>query len=163
MNAPAITANPKTPTWDALIQRLKRRYNHAHMIKRGRHRIGSIKSPSCLSQGHTQKPFLQFLILVYGQPSSQVRFASVLAKDGYAVAGIITKKNNLLDGFKVIFMRMDGAKLNSKDSYESEWQGSTFGGEEIALGGDGRPVVGIHGRSGLVLDSLGLVQLDVGP
>jgi hypothetical protein len=57
-------------------------------------------------------------------------------------------------------MRIDGTRLNPKDSYESEWIGSQLG-PEIRLGGDGRQVVGILGRAGQVIDALGLVQVDV--
>jgi hypothetical protein len=85
----------------------------------------------------------------------------VKARKGYAVGAIVSKGGHAVDGFKVIFMRIDGARLNPNDSYESDWIGGKGGGPETTLGGDGRPVIGIHGNQGGVVHSLGLVQLDL--
>jgi hypothetical protein len=49
--------------------------------------------------------------------------------------------------------------LDPKDSYWSEWIGSGGEGQEVTLGGDGEPVIGIHGRAGGAIDSLGIIQL----
>ncbi|HMF15668.1 MAG TPA: hypothetical protein VKE98_00605, partial [Gemmataceae bacterium] len=89
----------------------------------------------------------------------------IVAKEGYAVAGIVAKKTEgeiLLHGLKIVFMRIDGAGLNPKDSYESDWVGGQ-GGQDIRLGGDGQPIIGIFGRAGQAIDALGLVQLEVDP
>jgi hypothetical protein len=63
-----------------------------------------------------------------------------------------------VDGFKVIFMRVGKTSLDTNTSYESDWIGGRSGGEEEKLGGDGTPVIGIFGRSGNDLNSLGLIQ-----
>lgn len=55
-------------------------------------------------------------------------------------------------------MRIDGDRLNIQDSYESSWAGGKGGGGETRLGGNGRQVVGIHGRCGADLDAVGLIQ-----
>ena len=94
---------------------------------------------------------------VYGRPGGEM--LTVEARKGYAVAGIVGKGGILVDGFKVIFMRIGKTLLDSKDSYESQWIGGHGGGEERRLGGDGKPVVGIYGKSGDDLNALGLVQI----
>jgi hypothetical protein len=65
----------------------------------------------------------------------------------------------LVEGVKVKFMRIDGAKLDPGDSYESEWCGGGGGNGEL-IGGDGSPVVGIYGRNADALDKVGLIQRD---
>jgi tetratricopeptide (TPR) repeat protein len=122
-------------------------YNH--MVIRG-------LQPICLSAGGTTDG------PAYGLqrdgPSSRI-----VAKEGYAVGGIVAKGGHVLDGFKIVFMRLDGARLDPNFSYESAWLGGRGGGGEMKVGGDGRPVIGVHGRSGQVVEALGLVQLDVSP
>jgi hypothetical protein len=86
-------------------------------------------------------------------------FQEILAKPGYAVAGIVGKRSTRVDGFKVIFMRVAGPLLDPRDSYTSKWIGGTVPGEEVTLGGDGAYVVGIFGRYGADVDCFGLVQI----
>ncbi len=81
----------------------------------------------------------------------------MLAKEGYAVGGIIAKSGNRIDGFRVVFMRLDGDRLDTTDSYESEWFGGRGGGGETLLGGTGNLVIGLHGQQGADLDGVGLV------
>jgi hypothetical protein len=83
----------------------------------------------------------------------------VMAKPGYAVGAIVVKPGDTVDGFRVVFMRVRGKNLDPSDSYESQWMGGMGGGAETKLGGDGKPVIGIHGTSGTNIDSLGLVLL----
>jgi WD40 repeat protein len=89
-----------------------------------------------------------------------------LAKPGYAVGDIVVKTGRALDGFKIIFMRIDGARLDPNDRYESPWLGGRAGSGETSLRGDGRPVIGLHGTvvghaGQQVLGSVGLVQLEL--
>jgi hypothetical protein len=63
-------------------------------------------------------------------------------------------------------MGIDGSRLDPNDRYESPWLGGRGGGGETSLGGEGKPVIGMHGtvvRHGgfRALDSLGLVQFDL--
>ena len=94
---------------------------------------------------------------VYGTPSEAPQEA--VARAGYAVGAIVAKGAVRMDGFKVVFMKITGTSLEPRDSYECAWIGGTGGGPETKLGGDGAPVVGIHGRSGMDLDGVGLIQL----
>jgi hypothetical protein len=61
-------------------------------------------------------------------------------------------------GVRIIFMRIDGARLNPKDSYESpDYLAMTT--DAFLAGGDGKPIVGIHGWwAKQELRGLGVVQ-----
>jgi hypothetical protein len=82
----------------------------------------------------------------------------ILAKSGYAVAGLVARGSARVDGFKLIFMRVSGSRLVPGDRYESGWIGGS-GGIEAVLAGDGSPVIGLHGRQGADTDALGLITL----
>jgi hypothetical protein len=69
----------------------------------------------------------------------------VKAKPGYAVGGLTGKGGLNVEGFSVTFMKVAGDALDPKDQYPSEWVGGMSGGKEKKLGGDGRPVTGLHG------------------
>jgi hypothetical protein len=82
------------------------------------------------------------------------------------VGDVVLKSGRALDGFKIIFMRIEGSRLDPNDRYESPWLGGRGGGPERSLGGEGKPVIGIHGavvgHGGVrALGNLGLVQLDL--
>jgi len=83
----------------------------------------------------------------------------VKAKEGYVVAGIIAKSGHRVDGVRVIFMRVNNARLNPDDTYRSKWIGGDGGGAKIQYAGTGDPIVGIYGRKGHDLDAIGLVLL----
>jgi hypothetical protein len=88
---------------------------------------------------------------------------SIVARPGYAVAGIIAHGGDRLDGFRVVFMRIKGRGLDPSQTYESDWVGGQQGSVPIHLGCDGNPVVGLFGGAGDWVDGLGLVQLEPGP
>ncbi|MEN6459123.1 MAG: tetratricopeptide repeat protein [Thermoguttaceae bacterium] len=98
-----------------------------------------------------------------GQKSGQGWFSpvEVMAKDGYAVGGLVVQEGEHLAGFRVIFMRRNGERLDPKDRYESRWIGGRGGDAEKTLACDGRPVVGIAGRAAKAVASLELIQGDV--
>jgi hypothetical protein len=52
--------------------------------------------------------------------------------------------------------QQDG-RLDPGDAYDSPWVGTPSHGEAITVGGQGIPVIGIHGRRAAVIDALGLV------
>jgi len=80
-----------------------------------------------------------------------------IAKPGYAVGGMVIKAGNSVDGFRLVFMRIRGRRLDPKDSYESQWFGGQGGERETKLGGDGNPVLGIFGANGTNIDAIGLI------
>lgn len=93
---------------------------------------------------------------LHGQKTGDVKTAE--AKAGYAVGAVVAKTGLAVDGFKLVFMRVHDMSLDPKDKYESEWFGGRGGSPETTLGGDGKPLVGIHGRSGDGLDAIGVLQ-----
>ncbi len=74
------------------------------------------------------------------------RVDSAKAKPGYAVGAIEVSAGLWLDGISVTFMKINGAKLDPKDSYSSN-QFGTKSKRTTILGGDGTPVVGIVGKA----------------
>ena len=93
---------------------------------------------------------------IYGKADGKT--GTVEAIPGYAVAGIVGKGGIVVDGFRLIFMRIGKTSLDPRHSYQSDWIGGRGGGAETRLGGDGRPVVGIFGKCDKDLNGLGLIQ-----
>ncbi len=83
----------------------------------------------------------------------------IVAKPGYAVGGMVARGTDRLNAFKLVFMRISGARLAAPDRYESDWIGHRGGGEELTLGGDGTPVLGLFGSAGDEIDGAGLLLL----
>ncbi len=67
----------------------------------------------------------------------------VLAKPGYAVAGITVQWMAAINGLSVTFMRVNVRALDHKSSYESDWIGTKGRGTEKVLGGEGQFVIGV--------------------
>jgi hypothetical protein len=69
----------------------------------------------------------------------------LLAKEGYAIAGLNVHVEKQLLALQPIYMRVDGSKFDPNDSYLGEWVGEQPSAEKITkLAGDGRPVFGIY-------------------
>ena len=66
------------------------------------------------------------------------------AKAGYAVGGIKIRSGAALDQVQLVFMKVDGEKLNPADQYVSPPVGGD-GGEPSQVLSNGSLVVGIHG------------------
>jgi hypothetical protein len=81
----------------------------------------------------------------------------ILARPGYAVAGIDARVAGPLTSVRFEFMRADGDRLDPDDSYVSDWVGHGRG-HLSSVTGDGYPVVGILGRgNSRGIEALGLV------
>ncbi len=94
----------------------------------------------------------------HGLPHGQA--SRIKAKDEYVVAGIIAKSGHRVDRVRVIFMRVEGGRLNPDDTYRSEWIGGLGGGGKTQYAGTGDPIVGIYGRKGHDLDAVGFIQVE---
>ena len=83
---------------------------------------------------------------------------SIIARDGYAVGALRIHAGTRVDAVQVVFMRQqqDG-RLDPGDAYGSPWVGTPSHGEAITVGGQGIPVIGVHGRRAAIIDALGLV------
>jgi hypothetical protein len=81
----------------------------------------------------------------------------VVARNGYAVGALEVKTNPYVAAVRVVFMRLgDDGRLDTEDAYKSAWIGQAAGSAQT-VGGDGRKVIGVHGRHGLILNAVGLV------
>ena len=75
------------------------------------------------------------------------RNEKVLAKPGYAVACVFLNHGIGLHGMTVKFMRVAGAALDPKDSYQSPWIGKKGGtNHDKVLSSERGPVVGVYGN-----------------
>gem|GEM_PF-2153655 len=100
--------------------------------------------------------------VIEGAVWGQVRGSNgrVVAKSGYAVAGVKVNGTFNVAGFEVIYMKIDGGILNPKTKYSSPWIGSSRNeGGPNTIGDNGQPVIGIVGFADYYLFGLGLVQL----
>jgi hypothetical protein len=82
---------------------------------------------------------------------------AVIARPGYAVGGMVARGTDRLNAFKLVFMKVSGTRLVVSDRYESDWIGTRAGGDEIRLGDDGTPVIGVFGKAGNEIDNAGLL------
>ena len=82
----------------------------------------------------------------------------MVAKEGYAVGAITARTTTGIEGMSITFMRVNGARLNPNDAYESEWLAGTRGSEPTPMSGNGARVVGIRARENRErLSAVGLV------
>ena len=81
----------------------------------------------------------------------------LIGKTGYAVGGVrLRGAQGRVKAFRVVFMKWNGSFLDVKDAYESDWYlGDAT--DTVLFGGDGSPVVGVHGRKGNDMDAFGLI------
>ena len=82
---------------------------------------------------------------------------TAVAKPGYAVGAINTHTGLTVDGFEMVFMRIDGDRLDSADSYTSPWLGDEKGGNPRNVSSEGKIPVGLQGRAGKEVYGLGLI------
>ena len=84
---------------------------------------------------------------------------TVSAREGYALGAIHVSVSDFVDGVTLEFMKLqEDGSLDPGDSYKSDPIG-TLSANSKMVSGDGRRVVGIHGRGGAVMDAIGLVLL----
>lgn len=94
---------------------------------------------------------------VYGQVLSPL--TTVVAKPGYAVGSLKTHTGLNVDGFGIIFMKIDENHLDLSDSYNSPWLGDREGGIPKDVESDGSLPVGLQGRAARDVNALGLILL----
>ena len=94
---------------------------------------------------------------VYGEVVGPV--TTVIARPGYAVGGLVTHTGLTVDGFGIVFMKVDGDHLDPDDSYNSPWIGDRNGGGPGEVMTKGGLVVGLQGRSKTEINALGLTSL----
>ena len=80
-----------------------------------------------------------------------------VAKPGFAVGAINTHTGLTVDGFEMVFMKIDGDRLDPEDSYKSPWLGDERGGSPRDVSSEGKIPVGLQGRAGKEVCGLGLI------
>lgn len=83
---------------------------------------------------------------------------TVVARPDYAVGGLVTHTGLTLDGFGIVFMKVEGDHLDPKDTYNSPWIGDRKGGNPGGVTTPGGLVVGLQGRAGDEVNALGLTM-----
>lgn len=94
---------------------------------------------------------------VEGQENYPVK--RIEAKSGYVISGVHIHGGGNLEGFGIVFTRLNGTTLDPTDSYESEWVGVTDGGSSQSIDTSGGMPVGISGKKAEKIGSLALVVL----
>jgi hypothetical protein len=84
----------------------------------------------------------------------------VIAKPGFAVGRVTGQYDGVaIRRMKVRFDRLFGMKLNSADSYETDWIGSYENQTEASADTNGRLAIGLAGMCGLGVDGIRLICL----
>lgn len=96
-----------------------------------------------------------------GETRGKGKGTRVVAKEGYAVGGLMVRYGEVVNGVQIIFMKInpDGLSLNRLDFYQTDWIGGEGGGKPKELSAKGKMVVGVIGGSGDVVHSVGLIHL----
>jgi hypothetical protein len=82
----------------------------------------------------------------------------VIARPGYVVGGLQVDAGDLVSAVRVVFVREnENGELDLEDFYMSEWLGARSRSNPKTLGNGKDRVLGLYGRSGAVLDAVGLV------
>lgn len=97
-----------------------------------------------------------FPVAVAGPPKPGCQ--QVVAPAGYAVGGINVCAPQFVTQLQLIYMkqRPDGS-LDPADTKLSEWLGGAPQGDVKTISGDGKRIVGLHGKGAAVLDAIGIL------
>ncbi len=83
----------------------------------------------------------------------------LFAREGYVIGGVVADGKDLVNALRIIFIRQQGAALDPKDTYQSDWLGTPWLGQSHQLAGHGEVIVGLVLHKGLNCDGLGLIML----
>lgn len=104
------------------------------------------------------KPALAQLSPLYDRhvPSGIPGF--VVAREGYVVGGIQVDAPDLVQAIRIVFVAVsDSGELNKTDFYTSDWLGERSEQRPRTVGNGTRRILGIHGRRGAVINTLGVI------
>ncbi len=94
---------------------------------------------------------------LFEERQSNGPFQAVVAREGYALGAIQVDADSEVRAVRLAFMRIDGDRLDPKDSYTSEWIGTRTDGKPKTLNGKGARVLGFFGRRTVSIQALGLL------
>ena len=92
---------------------------------------------------------------IYGEATDE---NSIMATDGYALAGLEVNAGAWVKGVRLIFMKVTPIGFDTSKSYRTKWFGSRPSGVAEKLGGDGRPVYGFWNCRTDICKSIGLIR-----
>lgn len=85
----------------------------------------------------------------------------IMGRPGYAIAGLLVTEDTEI---QAIFMKVNPATgqllTDSPNTYKSQVYGKKSKAKPKLLGGDGRLVVGVYGRTGADADGIGLIMMN---
>jgi len=81
----------------------------------------------------------------------------VVGKKDYVVGGVIVSGVDFARSMRVIFFKQTGDKIDTTDSYLSDWSSAPTDKSRTQLAGRGERVIGTWGLKGMNLNGLGLV------
>ena len=88
----------------------------------------------------------------------------IMAKPGYAIAGLFVGDEKEI---QAVFMKLNPATrqflTDPANAYKSQSYGKEGKGKPKLIGGDGRLVIGVYGKTGSDCDDLGLVMMNKAP
>lgn len=103
-------------------------------------------------------PCLSKLIPIYTLDPPGDNQKQLTAGPGFVVGGLHVNADNVVRGVQLVFMKIkDDGTLDSENTYTSEWAGVATNSPR-KLGGDGRRMLGVHLRQGLIVDSMAAVM-----
>jgi hypothetical protein len=123
-------------------------------------RVGYVKAFGGSKVGMVQPIFQVGKSYVEGQTfgANVAPTATIVAKPGYAIGAINIHAGLLVDSFQIVFSKFKNGRFDTHDMYRSDWLGDVQGGAPKPVSGEGRPIIGIHGRSnGREINALGLL------
>lgn len=82
-----------------------------------------------------------------------------LIKPGYVVVGLSLSQGLYVDRLAMIWQRWTHRGLDAKDTDKSDYVGGNGGGPEEVRAQTGHIAVGIHGKSGTLIDRLSLITV----
>lgn len=85
---------------------------------------------------------------------------SIMARSGYALAGIEVNAGAWVKGVRLVFMEVTPIGFDTSKSYRTDWFGTRPSGVGEVLGSDGRPVYGIWCCRTNICKSIGLIRED---
>jgi hypothetical protein len=85
----------------------------------------------------------------------------IMAKPGYAIAGLyVGEEKEIQAVFMKINLATGGYFTDAANTYKSQSYGKEGKGKPKLLGGDGRLVIGVYGKTGSDCDDLGLILMN---
>lgn len=111
----------------------------------------------CRLGNRAGKPTVDSIDPIYNRINRNPFPVTVMAREGYALGAIQVDADDQVRAVRLAFMKIDGDKLDTTDSYVSDWIGTPTGAEPVVLNGNGKPILGFCGRRAATIDAVGIV------